>query len=87
MTSNKNKSNISGLCDYVLESEDEAGCYSWIRTLIRNDRHVTTLTKELCDKFGTLPYDEALLNEKRLFASVWGGEANKKALEAKLKHK
>jgi hypothetical protein len=38
------------------------------------------------DKFGTVGYGDALDHEKNLFASVWGGEANRKALDGKLKH-
>ena len=55
--------------------------------MIKHDPKVSSLVKALCDTVDTVPYDQALEKEKIFFASVWGGDANRKALAAQLKHK
>lgn len=81
-----NEAHQLGICDKLLKTESDEECLEWIRSLLDHDRHVTALMKTVCDTFGAVPYDEALEYEKRLFASVWGGKANLKALDGKLKH-
>lgn len=75
-----------GLADKILESGSVEEAENWISLLISHDCHVTSLVKKVVDKVGQVGIIEALDHEKRLFASVWGGEANKKALDGKLKH-
>jgi hypothetical protein len=76
-----------GLCDKILETGSVEETEHWIQSLIQHDPKVSSLVKSLCDRVGTVAYDEGLEQEKLLFASVWGGEANKRALAARLKHK
>ena len=75
-----------GLCEKVLETGSVSEAETWIGSLIQHDRHVTKLVKSVCDKAASVSAEKSLENEKRLFASVWGGPANRKALDGKLKH-
>jgi enoyl-CoA hydratase/carnithine racemase len=80
------EANRLGLCDKILKTGSVEEAEDWIKSLILHDRLVTSLVKSMCDKVGTVPFEESLHHEKRLFSTVWGGEANRKALDGKLKH-
>ena len=80
------EANRLGLCDKILKTGSVQEAEDWIKTLILHDRHVTSLVKSMSDKVGRVPFEESLDHEKSLFSSVWGGAANQKALDGKLKH-
>ena len=76
-----------GLADKILDTGSVEEAEKWIWQLTSHDRHVTSLVKKVVDRASTSEsFEQSLEHEKRLFSSVWGGEANRRALDGKLKH-
>lgn len=77
-----------GLADGLLqESEDPvAQARDWLRQHARGDPHVLQTLKRTVVKARQLSTAEALAEERRLFATVWSGPANREVLNRKVKH-
>ncbi|KAG0425296.1 hypothetical protein HPB47_027527 [Ixodes persulcatus] len=74
-----------GLADGLLrESEDPAAqARDWLRQHARGDPHTLKRTVVKARQLSTA---EALAEERRLFATVWSGPANREVLDRKVKH-
>ena len=84
-TVNANEAMDLGLCDKVIsDGEDklEQAC-EWLETLIKHDPAVISAMK----KAVTNDYDENdFYKERTLFAPLWAGPANRKAIRENIKH-
>ena len=72
-----------GLCDKVISDEN---CLqetkNWLETLIQHD----SIVLESLKKSIYMEQNSSFENERKLFAPLWGGSSNKKALSQNLKH-
>ena len=79
-TLNSEKATSLGLCDQIVSDED---CLSetqtWLENLVQHDPEVLHAMKRSV-------YEQNFETERKLFAPLWGGPANKRALSKNLKH-
>lgn len=75
-----------GLCDAVVNSTDQA--LGWLAERTKYDVSVVRAAKSIANHTRDCAgRQQALEYEKRVFAPLWGGPANREALSKKLKHK
>ncbi|KAK2704949.1 ethylmalonyl-CoA decarboxylase-like [Artemia franciscana] len=78
-----------GLVDYVIEENEDPlnGVSSWLERLLSHDETVVRSIKNVVTVAEYLPPLESLQVERSEFAPLWGGKANKAALQQNIKHK
>ncbi|EFX63258.1 hypothetical protein DAPPUDRAFT_335707 [Daphnia pulex] len=59
----------------------------WLQAKLKHAPEVVHALKQIVATARAVPYEESLQNERQVFAMLWGGDANKKALEQNIKHK
>ena len=69
----------------LFEAVEEAKM--WLQQKLNHAPQVIHALKHIVATARAVPYETSLENERRVFAMLWGGEANKKALEQNIKHK
>lgn len=79
----------TGLANGIVQSSDSAlqEALLWLQQRTRGDVAVVRATKHIVSQAALLPLDEALNEERQIFAGLWGGAAQLKALEQNLKHR
>ena len=60
---------------------------AWLSQKLVHQPQIVHALKHIVANARALPYTESLRNEREVFAMLWGGDANKKALEQNIKHK
>nr|SVE78248.1 EOG090X06RW [Daphnia lumholtzi] len=69
----------------LTEAVEEAK--QWLQPKLCHAPQIVHALKHIVATARSVPYEESLLNERQVFAMLWGGVANKKALEQNIKHK
>nr|SVE88021.1 EOG090X06RW [Daphnia similis] len=69
----------------LTEAVEEAK--QWLQPKLCHAPQIIHALKHIVATARAVPYEESLLNERQVFAMLWGGVANKKALEQNIKHK
>nr|SVE89899.1 EOG090X06RW [Daphnia sinensis] len=69
----------------LTEAVEEAK--QWLQPKLCHAPQIVHALKHIVATARAVPYEESLLNERQVFAMLWGGVANKKALEQNIKHK
>nr|SVE74738.1 EOG090X06RW [Daphnia carinata] len=69
----------------LTEAVEEAK--QWLQPKLCHAPQIVHALKHIVATARAVPYEESLLNERQVFAMLWGGDANKKALEQNIKHK
>ena len=59
----------------------------WLKLRLNHAPQVIHAFKHIVATARAVPYENSLENERQVFAMLWGGEANKKALNQNIKHK
>lgn len=59
----------------------------WLLLKLSHAPQIIHALKQIVATARAVPYEESLQNERKVFAMLWGGDANKKALEQNIKHK
>jgi ethylmalonyl-CoA/methylmalonyl-CoA decarboxylase len=59
----------------------------WLQSKLKHAPEIVHALKQIVATARAVPYEESLKNERQVFAMLWGGDANKKALEQNIKHK
>lgn len=59
----------------------------WLQLKLNHAPQIVHALKQIVATARAVPYEESLQNERQVFAILWGGDANKKALEQNIKHK
>jgi ethylmalonyl-CoA/methylmalonyl-CoA decarboxylase len=59
----------------------------WLETKLIHAPQIVHALKHIVATGRAVPYEDSLMNERRVFAMLWGGDANRKALEQNIKHK
>lgn len=74
------------LASKILDNENKLDqCLEWTRQHVQHHYSVTRAFKEVI-ALNSRNYDDCLELERRLFAPLWGGPANKHALSKNIKH-
>ncbi len=80
-----------GLASAIVQSTvlDEAveEAKSWLQLKLKHAPQIVHALKQIVATARAVPYEESLRNERRVFAMLWGGDANQKALQQNIKHK
>ncbi|XP_069693644.1 ethylmalonyl-CoA decarboxylase-like isoform X1 [Periplaneta americana] len=77
-----------GIVDGIVDSENAfTEAVEWLKIRVQSDVEVVKSLKTMARNAEVMSYDESLAEEKRLFAPLWGGPANKAALSKNIKHK
>ena len=80
-----------GLANGIVNSSDLSEAVEeakvWLQQKLNHAPQVIHALKHIIATARAVPYEMSLENERRVFAMLWGGEANKKALEQNIKHK
>ena len=71
----------TGLNEAIEETKD------WLKVKLTHAPQIIHALKHLVATARAVPYEDSLMNERQVFAMLWGGDANKKALEQNIKHK
>lgn len=69
----------------LLEAVEETK--QWLQLKLNHAPQIVHALKQIVATARAVPYEESLKNERQVFAMLWGGDANKKALEQNIKHK
>lgn len=79
-----------GLANGITAAEDLDGAVEetkrWLKLKLGHAPQIVHALKHIIATARAVPYAESLKNERQVFAALWGGEANKKALEQNIKH-
>nr|SVE72953.1 EOG090X06RW [Ceriodaphnia reticulata] len=59
----------------------------WLQLKLSHAPQIIHALKQIVATARAVSYEESLQNERKVFAMLWGGDANKKALEQNIKHK
>lgn len=73
----------NGLADGIVNTLEEA--QDWLLNRVKQDKNVVRAAKASVVN-ASMVSQEVWENERRLFAPLWGGPANKRALEMNIKH-
>ena len=80
-----------GIANGITLSEDLDGAVEetkrWLQLKLCHAPEIVHALKQIIATARAVPYAESLRNERQVFAALWGGDANKKALEQNIKHK
>ena len=71
----------TGLNEAIEETKD------WLKVKLTHAPQIIHALKHIVATARAVPYEDSLMNERQVFAMLWGGDANKKALEQNIKHK
>lgn len=80
-----------GLANEVIQSTEVSEALEttkkWLQLKLSHAPEIVHALKQIVATARAVPYNESLKNEREVFAMLWGGNANKKALEQNIKHK
>lgn len=77
-----------GLADSIVDTKNAlTEASEWLKVRINYDVEVLKSLKAMTHNAKEMSYQESLAEEKRLFAPLWGGPANRAALSQNIKHK
>ena len=80
-----------GLANGITESTDLEEAVKetkqWLQLKLSHAPQIIHALKQIVATARAVPYEESLKNERQVFAMLWGGDANKEALENNIKHK
>lgn len=80
-----------GLANEVIQSTEVSEALEttkkWLQLKLSHAPEIIHALKQIVATARAVPYNESLKNEREVFAMLWGGNANKKALEQNIKHK
>lgn len=71
--------------DELIPAVEEAR--SWLQLKLGHAPQIVHALKQIVATARAVPYEDSLRNERRVFAALWGGEANREALGRNIKHK
>ena len=74
-----------GMANGIIESLEETK--DWLRCRLNHAPEIVHALKEIVVTARRTPFDSSLKNEREIFANLWGGETNQKALRQNIKHK
>jgi ethylmalonyl-CoA/methylmalonyl-CoA decarboxylase len=77
----------NGITKSVELSEAVEETKQWLQLKLNHAPQIVHALKQIVATARAVPYEESLRNERQVFAMLWGGDANKKALEQNIKHK
>jgi len=60
---------------------------NWLLSRLNHTTEIVHALKQIVATASTAPIEASLKNERSIFAMLWGGDANKKALRQNIKHK
>lgn len=78
--------NIGLIADIVNDENKLEECLEWTRARIKYDYSITRAFKQAVIAQSRSTLEESISMEKKLFAPLWGGPANKEALAKNIKH-
>lgn len=77
-----------GLADSIVDAKNAlTEASEWLKVRTNCDVEVLKSLKAMAHNAKKMSYQESLDEEKRLFAPLWGGPANRAALTQNIKHK
>ena len=77
----------NGIVNSLEFSEAVEETKNWLQVKLKHDPHIIHALKHIVATARAVPYEASLENERRVFAMLWGGKSNKRALEQNIKHK
>lgn len=77
-----------GLTDCILSNDEDKfeQAVMWLHQRIKFEPEIIHTMKNIATAARDQSMNDSLENEKKLFASLWGGSANMKALQGNIKH-
>jgi len=78
-----------GIANEIIKNPSESleETKNWLSLRLNHDKEIVHALKEIVATASIAPIEASLKNERSIFAMLWGGDANKRALKQNIKHK